>query len=52
MIWGRKVMARYAEIHARSLKDPEGFWGEVAEGIHWHRRWERVLDSTHAPFYR
>jgi propionyl-CoA synthetase len=52
MIWGRKVMARYAEIHARSLKDPEGFWGEVAEGIHWDRRWERVLDSTHAPFYR
>jgi propionyl-CoA synthetase len=51
-IWGRKVMARYAEIHARSLQDPDGFWGEVAEGIHWDRRWERVLDSTHAPFYR
>src|SRR5262245_24508759 len=45
-------MASYAEAHARSLKDPEGFWGEIAEDIQWDRRWERVLDSTRAPFYR
>ena len=45
-------MARYAEIHARSLQDPDGFWAEVAEGIHWDRRWERVLDATREPFYR
>jgi propionyl-CoA synthetase len=45
-------MPSYAETHARSLKDPEGFWGEIAEGIHWDRRWSRVLDSTRAPFFR
>ena len=22
--------SRYAEVHARSLADPEGFWGEAA----------------------
>jgi propionyl-CoA synthetase len=45
-------MASYAEAHARSLKDPEGFWGQIAESIHWERRWDRVLDSARAPFYR
>ena len=36
----------------RSLDDPEGFWGEAAEGLHWDRRWDRVLDDERAPFYR
>ncbi len=36
----------------RSLKDPEGFWGEAAEEVHWYRRWERVLDDGKKPFYR
>lgn len=29
----------------RSLKDPEGFWGDLAEQFHWNKRWE-------APFSR
>jgi propionyl-CoA synthetase len=45
-------MPSYAETHARSLRDPEGFWGEIAEQIHWERRWTRVLDASRAPFYR
>ncbi len=36
----------------RSLKDPEGFWGEAAEEVHWYRRWEKVLDDSKKPFYR
>ncbi len=42
----------YADIHARSLKDPEGYWGEVAGKIAWTRPWTRVLDSSRPPFYR
>jgi propionyl-CoA synthetase len=42
----------YAEAYARSLKDPEGFWGEAAEALHWERRWDRVLDDARPPFYR
>ena len=42
----------YDRIHARSLADPDGFWGEVAEEISWHRRWDCVLDRSQAPFYR
>lgn len=43
---------RLRGIHERSLRDPEGFWGEAAEGIVWERRWDRVLDRSRAPFYR
>ncbi len=37
--------ARYREMYARSLEDPEGFWAEQArEFVSWHREWDRVLD--------
>ena len=45
-------MSKLAELHARSLRDPEGFWGEAAEALHWTRRWDKVLDDRNPPFYR
>ncbi|MDP6785731.1 MAG: propionyl-CoA synthetase [Rhodospirillales bacterium] len=43
---------RYDEAYARSLQDPEGFWGEAADDIHWYKRWDKVFDDSNAPFYR
>ncbi len=45
-------MPSHAETHARSLRDPEGFWGEIAEAIQWERRWTRVLESSRPPLHR
>jgi propionyl-CoA synthetase len=45
-------MSRYADEYARSLREPEQFWGEAAEAIEWDRRWDKVLDASRAPFYR
>ena len=42
----------YADVYQRALTDPEGFWAEAAEDIHWDRRWDRVLDDSRPPFYR
>lgn len=42
----------YEETYERSLKDPEGFWGDVADECHWFRRWDKVLDDSNKPFYR
>ena len=36
----------------RSLEDPACFWGEAAEGVHWYKKWEKVLDDSQQPFYR
>src|SRR5215467_67182 len=38
--------------HDQSLRDPASFWGEAAEAIHWCRKWEKLLDDSHQPFYR
>jgi len=42
----------YQQAFDTSLKDPEGFWGEAAQGIHWDKPWDKVLDDSKAPFYR
>ncbi|HHH39466.1 MAG TPA: propionyl-CoA synthetase [Sedimenticola sp.] len=42
----------YKETYARSMEDPEGFWGEAAAEIDWYKGWDRVLDDSNRPFYR
>ena len=37
---------RYAEMHRRSLEDPERFWSEEARKLDWYKTWDRVLDWT------
>ncbi|QEX18847.1 propionyl-CoA synthetase [Hypericibacter terrae] len=46
------MASRYADIHRRSLEDPEGFWSEAAGTIHWEKRWDKLLDDSRPPFYR
>ena len=33
----------YKKIYQRSVDDPEGFWAEMAEQLHWYKKWDRVL---------
>jgi propionyl-CoA synthetase len=46
------MTSRYDEAYRRAMTDPEGFWAEAAEAIHWTKRWDRVLDDSNPPFYR
>ena len=43
---------RYSEIYQRSLRDPEAFWAEQAQALHWDKPWDKVLDSSNAPLHR
>jgi len=45
-------MTTHEETFRRSLEDPEGFWAEAAEEIHWTKRWDKVLDDSNPPFYQ
>src|SRR5450755_3161143 len=38
--------SRYHEVHARSLADPEGFWGEAARAIDWIEPAKKVFDPA------
>jgi len=42
----------YHTMHRRSIADPEAFWGELAQGIEWHKPFTRVLDYGRPPFAR
>ncbi|MDA8169524.1 MAG: acetate--CoA ligase [Nitrospiraceae bacterium] len=40
-----KGMEEYERTYRRSVEDPEGFWGEMAEkNLAWYRKWDKVLD--------
>ncbi len=43
-------MATIKEIHSRSIQDKEGFWGDEAKRIHWHKPFTKVLEYTKPPF--
>ena len=36
--------AQYQAEHAQSLRDPAAYWGGVAEGFRWRRKWDRVSE--------
>ncbi len=43
---------RYEDVYRRSIEDPESFWAEQAEAIHWHVRPRTILDYHDPPFRR
>ena len=38
--------SRYHEVYARSMRDPEGFWGEAAQAIDWYEPAKKVFDPA------
>src|SRR3979409_2777570 len=36
--------SRYHQVHARSLADPQGFWGEAAREIDWIEPAKKIFD--------
>ncbi|WII71419.1 acetate--CoA ligase [Bdellovibrio sp. 22V] len=42
--------AKYKEMYERSVKDPEGFWAEQGERLHWFKKWDKVKETSfHKP---
>lgn len=40
-----KSFAEYEKIYKKSVEDPEGFWGEMAEKqLTWYKKWDKVLE--------
>ncbi|MEE9523556.1 MAG: AMP-binding protein, partial [Thermodesulfovibrionales bacterium] len=44
-------MKEYEKIYNKSIKDPEGFWAELAEqNLTWYKKWDKVLECDfHKP---
>ncbi len=41
----------YQSVYNRSMQDPEGFWREAAQDIHWYQQPTQILDQTNQPIY-
>lgn len=45
-------VAEYDKMYAYSVNNREDFWAEQAENLEWYKKWDKVLDSSNAPFYK
>jgi acetyl-CoA synthetase len=39
-----KSLEEYEALYKRSIADPEAFWAEAAENLHWFKKWDKVLE--------
>jgi acetyl-CoA synthetase len=39
-------------VYERAARDPQAWWAEQAEQLHWFAKWDRVLDDDDPPFYK
>ncbi|MEK9162904.1 MAG: acetate--CoA ligase [Chloroflexota bacterium] len=39
-------------LATKANKDLAGFWGERAEELEWHQKWDKVLDDSKKPFFK
>ncbi len=39
-----KSFEQYHQDYKKSIEDPEGFWGTVAENFKWRKKWDKVLN--------
>jgi acetyl-CoA synthetase len=48
-----KSFAEYEEIYANAATDTEGFWANVAESLHWFKKWDTILEwnEPHAKWF-
>jgi acetyl-CoA synthetase len=37
-------------LYEEAERDPEGFWADQAEHLHWDKKWDTVLDWSNPPF--
>ena len=41
-----KSLEEYKKLYEKSIKDPDGFWGEQAQNLEWFKKWDKVLDYS------
>jgi acetyl-CoA synthetase len=41
-----KSLEEYQALYDESIRDPEGFWGRMAESFVWQRKWTKVRDYS------
>src|SRR5690554_3246917 len=40
-----KNLPEYFKFQEKALKDPERFWGAIAESFQWKKKWDKVMNA-------
>ena len=46
------IVKDYEKTLKKAARNPEKFWEEAAEDLHWFKKWDKVLDKKKKPFYK
>jgi acetyl-CoA synthetase len=48
-----KSFEEYEQIYNRASENPEAFWAEAAENLHWFKKWDTILkwEEPHAEWF-
>jgi acetyl-CoA synthetase len=48
-----KSFQEYEQIYEEAAKNPEEFWASAAEGLHWFKKWDTILEwnEPHAKWF-
>ena len=50
--WAKRAFiddAKYGDMYARSIKDPNGFWTEQAKRVGWIKPFTKVENTSYEP---
>jgi len=45
-----KSLKEYEKLYKESIKNPEKFWGKIANELDWFKKWKKVFRYTKKPF--
>jgi acetyl-CoA synthetase len=48
----RSHVKDYEALRVKAAEDPVAFWEERAKELKWFRKWTKVLDDSHKPFFK
>lgn len=46
------MAGEFNDTYQYSKRDPDAFWADAAQAVHWDKKWDKVLDDSDAPHYR
>jgi acetyl-CoA synthetase len=47
-----KTMGEYEQLYKESIESPQTFWPRMADELHWHKKWDKLLDDSKPPFFK
>jgi acetyl-CoA synthetase len=47
-----KALIADDSVYEEAARDPQAWWAQQAEALHWFEPWEQVLDESDAPFFK